>query len=184
MRASSILLIVAAIAAPLTARSGPSGGLVAKVEAVTVKIERSSASRRYVRFQSLEFALTIEPLCPANMRADSISISAADASRTLRNSDLDAQPTVETTLTIPRRQIVPLPVAGFCSVSESSRESRETLQIQGAFTASISLRCVNDERESIFYASHPLDLILSCESDEQDGDASTDQDASSTSTER
>lgn len=182
MRALFISLIVAAIATPFTARSDSSGSLEAEAEAVTIEIQRASASRRYVRLQSLTFPLLVKTSCPLTMRADSISISAADASKTFGASDLDAQGIINTTLTIPRRQVVPLAVAGFCTHDEPAQGGQ--LKVPDAYTATISLRCSSEKQVSIVYASQPLDIVLFCESKEDEAEARIDQDASSTSTER
>ena len=185
------LLIVAAIGTPGTSSGGPSGGLRSSAAPASVSIERSSSSRRYLRLQGLEFALTIEPSCPSKMHVDTISISAADTRKTLRAANIQSLEIIETTLTIPRRQLASLPVAGFCSNDTNGAEEK-TIRVHGAYTANISLRCVADNgaddgsrQESIVYATQVLDVTLNCTSGKTaHPDKSEAQDVSSAATER
>ena len=134
----------------------------------TAEIVPAPVGRRLIRLPTLEFVFTIEPRCENNMQAKSVSISVADTRETVTVGETTDSAVVEARITIPRRQAPPLAVAGFCEIDEDeTRQSRELL-VREAFTAHLSLRCANDERQSIVYASQALDLSLRCKAQDQE----------------
>ena len=139
-------------------------------EPATVEITAQPAGRRLIQLPALEFSLTIEPQCESDMYVESISISVADTRATVTVAEPD-QAVLTTTLTLPRHQAAPLAVVNFCQTaadqSQSQSQSSQELLVRDAFTAHLSLRCSNDERQSIVYASQALDLVLRCKSADQ-----------------
>jgi hypothetical protein len=170
MHCRLILLFLAAASTSTTARSDTMSQIKVLSEPATVEITAQPAGRRLIQLPALEFSLTIEPQCESDMRVESISISVADTRKTVTAVEADKS-IVATTLTLPSRQAAPLALVDFCQSDEDqSRSSREVL-VREAFTAHLSLRCSNDERQSIVYASQALDLALRCESGDQEPSA-------------
>jgi hypothetical protein len=184
MRFLSLFVISATIVAPAAVNTEPIGHLTGKVEPVLVEVTPSSTPRRYVAVQDLEFSLIVQASCPANMRIDSVSVTTADTSRTISGSDFDEQTQIETTLIVPRRQVAAIAIDDYCREDKTFGIMQEDLQIDAAYTATLSLRCINDEEQSIVYQAQPLSIILSCVSGDDDADPSINQESSETSTTR
>jgi len=181
MRFMSLFIISATIVAPTAVNSEPIGHLTGEAEPVLVEVTPSSIPRRYVAVQDLEFSLIVRPSCPANMQIDSVSVTTADTSRTFSGSDFNEQTQIETTLIVPRRQVAAIAIDDYCREDEISAKKQEDLQIAAAYTATMSLRCINDDEQSIVYQAQPLGIILSCVSGDDDADPSINQESSETS---
>ncbi len=180
MRCLSFFLILTAIAAPDTVHSDAVGHLIGKAEPMLVEIRPSSAARRYIAPQRLEFNLIVEPSCPTDMWIGSVSVTAADTRKTFSGSDFDEQTRIETTLVIPRRQVVAIAIDDFCREDETAGKRL----IDAVYTATLSLRCVSDGKQSIVYLTQPLGVILSCVNGDNDAESDIDQGSSATSTVR
>lgn len=164
------LLSLAVASTAMPARSDTVSQIKVESEPAAIAIAPQETGRRLIQLPALEFSLAIEPQCESDMQAESISISVADTRETVTVVDADAS-IVTTTITIPSRQAAPLAVLDFCLIDEDQNQaSRETL-VRDAFTAHLSLRCANGDRQSIVYASQALDLALRCESADQDPSA-------------
>ena len=181
MRYLFFFLVSAAIVAPATVSGESIGRLTGRAEPVLVEITPSSTSRRYVVTQDLEFKLIIQSSCPAGMRIGSVSVTTADTSRTFSDSEFDERSQIETTLIVPRRQVATIAIDNYCREDETADNVQDDLQIDAAYTATLSLRCVSDEEQSIVYQAQPLDIILSCVSGDDDANPSIDQGPSETS---
>ncbi len=170
MHCRLILLSLAVASTAMPARSETVSQIKVMSKPAAVAIAPLATGRRLIQLPALEFSLTIEPQCENDMQAESISISVADTRETVAVVDADAS-IVATTITVPRRQAAPLAVVGFCQVDEDQNRSSRELLVRDAFTAHLSLRCTNGERQSIVYASKALDLALFCESADQEPSA-------------
>lgn len=179
MRRHSILLIFTAIIIANPAMSDSSAYLRVTAEAASVKVKPLPDGRRLIALPTLEFALIIAPQCAPDMRAESISISVADTQKNLGATDIGDQPTVATSISIPRKQLSPLAVDGFCRAVDNTASFSTDLDIRDAFTANISLRCAGKDKQSIVYASQALHLSLQCEAPDGEVEARDDQAASS-----
>ena len=166
MHCRLILLFLAMASTATPALSDTFSRIKVTSEPAAVEISPQATGRRLIRLPALEFSLTIEPQCESNMQVESISISVADTRARVTIAEAD-EAIVATTLTLPRHQTAPLPVVDFCQIdADQNLDSRELL-VRDAFTAHLSLRCSNDERQSIVYASQSLDLALHCKSTDQ-----------------
>lgn len=185
MRGIFFLLVVAAAGVANNAKSDALGRIIVEASAALVEIEPSANDRaddrRVIALPSLEFAMTIEPLCAPEMHTESISISVADTRKTYSANDVDGKKMLAVVLTIPQWQISPLTVEEFCLSEERDDNAVGVLRIHDAFTAHLSLRCAGDNSRSIVYASQSLDLDLQCQSGDDDSGASSNQDSSSPS---
>jgi len=166
MHCRLILLFLAAASTTTTARSDTMSQIKVMSEPATVEITAQPAGRRLIQLPALEFSLTIEPQCESDMYVESISISVADTRATVTVAEPD-EAVLTTTLTLPRHQAAPLAVVNFCQTAADQSQSSRELLVRDAFTAHLSLRCSNDERQSIVYASQALDLALRCKSVDQ-----------------
>ncbi len=165
-RLIALFLAAAIIATP--AKSDTASRIIVESEPAAAEIAPLPVGRRLIRLPTLEFALSVEPLCEVNMRAESISISVADTRETVIVGEVEDTSVVEVTLSIPRRQAPPLALTDFCHIAEDENLRSRELLVRDAFTAHLSLRCASDERQSVVYASQALDLTLRCKSANQD----------------
>ena len=136
--------------------------LLVDAQAAVVEIDPVPNDRQLIRLPNLQFALAIEPLCGATGRVESISVSAADTRRNYSVDDIDEQPVIDAALLIPSQQLGPVRIGEFCRAPIANTVGDMELTIQGALTAHLSLRCVNDEEQSITYVSQALDIVLRC----------------------
>jgi hypothetical protein len=162
------ILVIAATAIP--ARSEPVSLIKVRSEPAAVEVAPLETGRRLLRLPALEFSLEIEPQCDNNMRAESLSISVADTRETVPIAEDDV-PVITATLTLPRQQTAPLAVVDFCQAEESPDQELRQLLVRDVFTAHLSLRCTNDEQQSVTYATQSLDLTLLCKPLDQDPSA-------------
>jgi len=162
MRQIPILLFTAAIMIAGPVRSDSGAHLRANAEAAVVVVKPLPDGRRLIPLPGLEFTLVIEPQCAAGMQAESISISVADTRKTIAGSDLDGNQSMRTSISIPRKQVPPLAVEGFCLIDSGDGITPSELLVKDAFTANISLRCAGENQQATIYKSQPLNLHLQC----------------------
>lgn len=174
----SILLLISAAISSSPANSESASQMHVTSQAAQVEIEALTGGRRLIQLPALEFELLIELQCPTEMRAKSINISVADTNQTFDVSDVEEPAILEARMTIPRQQVSPVAVDGFCQADQGGAVASREMLIKHAFSAHISLRCANPDRQSINYASQPLDLRLRCNVGNGAVDAPTDQDSS------
>jgi hypothetical protein len=136
--------------------------LLVDAQAAVVEIDAVANDRQLIRLPSLQFALAIKPLCGATGRVESISVSAADTRRNYGVDDIDEQSVIDAALSIPSQQLWLVRIGDFCRTPIANTAEDTELTIQGALTAHLSLRCVNDEEQSITYVSQALDIVLRC----------------------
>ena len=177
MRMLIICLAAATAVAAGEEQEAIHGRLLARASAATVSITPSPEGHRFVQLPTLEFALSIEPLCAAAGAARSISVSVADTRLSLDSRDIGDQPVIKTSLALPRRQTGPLRVDGFCR-DEDAADTTHVLHIDDVYTARLSLTCASDEATAIVYATLPLDVRLTCDPGDTAADGQSDQDAS------
>jgi len=181
MRSLSILLLIAAAFVANPALSDTSTGISVTAQAAVVSVEPLPEGRRLIPLPTLEFALIVKPQCAPDMQVDSISISVADTRTTLGASEIGGQTDVVTSIAIPRRQVSPLAVEGFCRLNQDDDLNPSDLLVKGALTANVSMRCADDSKQTIVYTSQALDLSLHCASEEQESDVAADQSPASSS---
>jgi hypothetical protein len=177
MRSLTFFLLIVATFVASPVKSDPGTRLSIDAQAALVVVKPLPEGRRLIRLPALEFAMTIEPQCATNMQAESISISIADTRKTLGAADIDGQSNVATSITIPRQQVAPLAIDGFCQAGENS-STESDLQVMDAFTAHISLRCTGEDTQTIVYVSQPLALSLRCEATYSDAETPATQESS------
>lgn len=161
MRALLYLLVPVAVA---TGEDAPQEGshLQAVAEPATVELEPLTENRRYLRLPDLAFDLRIEPHCGGAASVRSVLVSVADTRMRLDADEFMGSAAVQSTLVVPHLQAGILRVDDFCRESDALEYSR--LRIDQVFTARLSLRCASEVRESVAYATLPLDIVLECRS--------------------
>jgi len=177
----SLFLVITTVLAANPAKSDSAGQMRITAQAAVIKLEALADVPRLVPQQALEFILTIQPQCAPDMRAESISISAADTRRTYLRSDFADKSILEMQLTIPSKQLSPIAVDGFCQAGHKASLTTRELRIEDAFSAHISLRCASEERQSIAYIVQPLALKLQCAAPDEVSESAVDQDSSPSS---
>lgn len=125
-----------------------------------------------VQFPNLDFVLRAETRCPAPESTASVSVSIADSRLTITPA-ADQQGLIEETISVSRKQLGPIAVDDFCLADDA--ESLQYLELEGALSAHLSLRCRGENHDSISYATSALKVAVQCESEAPE---STDEDAS------
>lgn len=133
---------------------------VAQAEPAQIAIDPLPAGRRLIRLPGVEFPLRLTPACPDNLDFQSLLISIADSRRTFSPVDFDAAATIETRIRVPARQTSPIAVDEFCEADAEPMPTAVT--ISDAFTASISMRCGSESRQSVSYDTLALEIQLVC----------------------
>lgn len=168
----TLLLATTLIAA--TAHPDQTTTLQVNSQPAVVLIKPVPEGRRLVRLPALEFVLIIAAQCAADAEAASVSISIADTRETLEGDKLANPAELLAEIRISSRQLSPLAIDGFCQAQGGMVANSADLLVRDAVTAQVSLRCQNDGRESIVYASHPLDITLRCASEPLETGAASD----------
>jgi hypothetical protein len=136
--------------------------LLVEAQAAVADIMPVAGDRQLLILPTLRFSLAIEPRCGATARVESILVSAADTRQIFSIDDIEEQPVIEATLSIPNRQLGPIRIGEFCRLTDMTAVKARELTVRGALTAHLALRCVRDEEPSTTYVSQPLDIIIRC----------------------
>jgi hypothetical protein len=121
------------------------------------------ATDQPVHFPDLTFALRGETHCHAPDSTASVSVSIADSRLTIA-PDPDRQGLIEETMRVPHKQLGPIVVDNFCLAGES--ESVQYLELEGALSAHLSLRCSSENQNSISYLTSALNVTIQCQNEE------------------
>ena len=160
-----VTLLLATTLFVAVARAEPNASLHVNSQPAVAHIKPVAEGRRLVRLPAIEFVLIIAAQCAADAQADSVSISIADTRETLEGDMLANPAELLAEIRISSRQLSPLAIDGFCQATDGTVANSADLLVRDAVTAQVSLRCQNEGRESIVYASHPLDIRLRCAAD-------------------
>jgi hypothetical protein len=136
--------------------------LLVDAQAAIVEIDAVAEDRQLIKLPNLHFELAIKPMCGAAGRVESISVSAADTRQSYGVDDINEQSVLNAPLSIPSQQLGPLRIGDFCRTAIANNAEDLEITIRGALTAHLSLRCLNDEEQSITYVSQSLDVVLRC----------------------
>ncbi len=131
------------------------------------------ASNRPVQFPNLALVLRAETRCPVSDSIATVSVSIADSQLTIA-PDTDEQGRIEETINVSHKQLGPIVVDNFC-LAEST-ESLQFLELEGALSAHLSLRCRGENHDSISYATTALNVAIECEDEKPEspeGDGET-----------
>ena len=152
-----------------------------QAQAPIVEIAQQPAGRHLISLPALDFPLRIDAACGDDAVAESLSINIADTVNRYGASELIADliddTTIETTIRVPRSQIAPISIEGFCT--EVDAGTAQTLVVPAALTANISLRCTIEETQIVRYVTQPLAIMLVCKSvNDKRSNTEPDQDSS------
>ena len=162
MRGAFIFIAIMALAVASSGEEQSDSRLLIDFDAASVEVSARPSGRHPMRLPGLEFKVRLEPRCSAGMDADSISVSVADTRLRIDREALAKQPVIETTIHVPRKQIGPLVIEDFCVAGDDA--ARDTvLHVRDAFTAQLSLKCADENRQSILYETEALAIKLVCE---------------------
>lgn len=157
-------LLIPILGAPVVANE--TGQLRVEFETPVASVTPRTTDRPII-LPSLTYVLRAEANCPQLQTAESVSISIADTRITISPSESKSEAeSVEETIRISNKQLGPIGVGSFCradSDSDADPDTRNLLQIEGALTAHMSLRCVGENSETISYSTAPLGVTLQCD---------------------
>lgn len=153
--------------------------LTGRAQAAAVEISPLPPGRRLIALPDLEFPLSIDADCFGDAKAESLSISIADTIEThdvsKLDSDLKNKFVLETTFRIPGNQLAPVSIEHFCTTGIDSSDATQTLLVPAAAAANISLRCSQENAQSVRYAGVSLKINLICMSLDDQSDVPQDQ---------
>ena len=158
-RRALFILLIPILITPVAANE--TGKLRVKFETPVASILPRTTDRP-IKLPSLTYVLRAEASCPEPQTAESVSISIADTRITISPGESEA---VEETIRVSNKQLGPVAVEDFClanSDSDPDSDAQDLLQIEGALTAHMSLRCIGENSETISYSTAALNVTLSC----------------------
>lgn len=156
------VIVFTAVLLSLTAFSDDADGqLDFEFDTAVAAIAPRSTSKP-ISLPTLTFALRAEARCPALLAPESVSISIADTRITIKPETDGA---LEKSIRVAEKQLGPLAVEDFC-LADNAADAGESLQVDDALSAQLSLRCVGEDRESISYQTAALSVTLQCETTE------------------
>ena len=156
------------LVAPTPALSA--GEIVVAAPETTAVVPARSAHLKLVNLPALKFGLRAAFKCKGE--PVSVTLSIADTHTTLRQEELAEQRAAEATLTVPPRQLALAASSRFCIDDEA--DTSDELLVPGLATAHASLRCADDDGESVHFASAPLQVRLICQRRPDDVQAPSD----------
>ena len=152
---------------------GATDAIHAEAQPASVVLTPLAGDGQLIRLPALGFALSVKPRCTGRGKPSSLSISVADTRLHFSASDLADAAVVEAMLNLPQEQLAPVRIDGFCRIG--NEEGPPGFVLEDAYTARLSLRCGPDDKQTIVYATLPLDIDLSCRRE----DTAPDQDPAS-----
>lgn len=135
-------------------------------EVAAVKISPRPAGQNFVRLPTVEFSFNVEIVCRAELIAGSLSLSIADTRRNFKPSEITSAALEKITVTVPEKQIAPVPVDDFCLADDSAPAGlrpAEQMIVPHVMSAHASLLCAAGDAKNMTYVSRPLDVLLTCE---------------------
>ena len=165
----SILALFVAGLTALTAASPAtaSGDIVVAAQETTVTVAPSTARMKLVNLPTLKFGLRAAFKCTGE--PVSVTLSIADTHTTLRQDQLAGLRAAEALLTVPPSQLALAASSRFCRADDP--DTLDELLVPGLVTAHASLRCSDDDGDSVHFASAPLQVRLICERQPDDAQA-------------
>lgn len=136
-----------------------SGDIVVAAQETTAVVAPSAARIKLVNLPSLKFGLRAAFRCTGE--PVSVTFSIADTFATLHHDELAGLRAAEATLTVPPRQLALAASSRFCQADDP--DTADELLVPGLVTAHASLRCSDDDGDSVHFASAPLQVRLTCE---------------------
>ena len=131
-----------------------------------INVEERAHDRNKINLPGLRYAFRIEASCATGLVPDSMLLSVADTRKRIPASDIQSDSESGIVINIPAGQIAPLTVEGFCLASSDNHQHKnDPVTVRGLLSAQASLLCSGENGQQITYASHALDVTLTCESE-------------------
>ena len=148
--------------------------VVVAAQETRVSVAPRSARLRLVNLPTIDFAVRAAIRCSGI--PTSLTLSITDTFESRDTQELDGQRAIETTLTVPPRQLALAASRQFCIRDDDN--SVNELLVPGFVTAHASLRCEKDGVSTMHFASAPLQLRLACDRPPADDDQEASEDSS------
>jgi len=146
----------------------PADRLQATAEPARFSIKPLAAGTNSIVPPELTVELTIEAACASAGDPESLLVSIADTRLRLGAAELEAP--VRTRIVLPRAQLAPIRIDGFCRQDEAAAAGDKL--VNDAYTARISLRCAAGDQRSVVYQTLPVSLRIHCDAVETGIDGS------------
>jgi hypothetical protein len=131
--------------------------------ALSVQFESAQAvvalrtANQPIQLPGLTFSLRVQAHCPAPETPASVSISIADSRITVAP---DENGLIESEIHVSAKQLGPVLATDFCL--DGDTDTTRPIELKGALSAQLSLRCKGENSESIRYATKLLNVALEC----------------------
>jgi hypothetical protein len=159
------ILVVTGIFSPAMA----DGNIVVAARETSVEVAPRAPGLE-LKLPIIEFALRAAIQCTGD--PVTVTFSVADAFTTIGRDALRDQRAAKAAVKVPAGQLAPAATEAFC-ISEDT-ETSDVLFLPGFTTVHASLRCTDDDVESLHFASAPLQLRLSCSREPAENQESSD----------
>ena len=136
------------------------GNIVVAARETRVALPPRAARLELVNLPAVAFALRAAIECKGE--PVSVTLSVADTFTTIGRDELLDKRAAEATVEVPAAQLALVSDNAFCIAEEQEQATSDELLLPGFTTAHASLRCTNDDVESLHFASAPLQVRLSC----------------------
>lgn len=151
--------------------------LQVEAAAAAVDVSPRGGLRTPIVLPALEFVFSVNAACANSFEPESVTLTVADSRSYLGADQLLAPDMPELRLTVPANQIAPLIVTDFCVVAGAEETvltdrravPNESLTVPATLSANTSLLCVSEGKQEILYTTTPLDVMLTCASDDPPG---------------
>ena len=131
-----------------------------------INVEIRAHDRYKIKLPGLQYAFRIEASCATGLMPDSMLLSVADTRKRIPASDIQSDSESDIVIDIPAGQIAPLTVEDFCLASSDNHQHKnDRVTVRGLLSAQASLLCSGENGQQITYASHALDVTLTCEAE-------------------
>ena len=172
------MFLLTAALLPLQANAEtPLHALTISADTPEVSVGQREPGRGFLALPQLDYSFSLQPACADDWTAGSLSLSIADSRIYIDPAALDASASsVEAKLSVPARQLAPLPLSGFCEAAMPADEpagdlsngepviaAGQSLKITAALSAHAALLCESEDQQRMTYVTKALDINLVCD---------------------
>lgn len=140
------------------------GGMVVSANTPEVVVSTGNSGRDFLRLPELSYEFSVAAVCPAPLRAESLSLGIADTRASVPAASLRSGTSTHLSMTIPAAQIAPVVIGNLCVGSDAEEPTTANpVRIAAILSVQAALLCVGDSGSEMLYAAEPLDVLLHCE---------------------
>lgn len=139
-------------------------GLAVSTNMPEVVVSTGNSGRNFLRLPELSYEFSVAAVCPAPLRAQSLSLGIADTRTSLPAAALLPDTPARLSMTVPASQIAPIVIGNLCTNGDAAAPATiNPVRIAAVLSVQAALLCVGDSGSEMLYAAEPLDVLLRCE---------------------